>query len=77
MTTTGERLDLSPTANPNEWTAGNARGLVYDPNDPNECAFFEVDDPNDPTRVDEIPFELYANDGTLLATAERVTTFWL
>lgn len=48
ISATGERVDLNPTTNPNEWTAGERAGVIYDPNDPNECAFFEVDDPNDP-----------------------------
>lgn len=76
---TGERIGLNESneLHPNEYAIGERVILVYEPNDPNESLCFEVDDPNDPDRATTIPFELYSNDGTLLARRERVTVFWL
>ena len=75
----GERLDLNESneLHPNEFALGERVILVYEPKNPNESLCFEVDDPNDPDRATTIPFELYSNDGTLLARRERVTVFWL
>lgn len=76
ISATGERVDLNPTTNPNEWTAGERAGMIYDPNDPDECVYFEVDDPNDPRVITEIPFSLYAADGTLLAKGYKSEVYW-